>query len=121
MSILEWIVYYFDLLPIVVFLFFFLRKKKIAMPLWVILFYCLYSFANNSKIIFDYLHKQESSLILYIFTIIEYLLFTAFIYTFLDKPFWKRALLICSALFTTFCLFNIFFQPKYSFDSFQTA
>lgn len=121
MPTLLWIDYYFYLLPIAVFLFFLISKRKIVTPLWVILFYCLYSFANNSKIIYDSLNGQNSHLFLYIFTIVEYSLFATFIYLVLEKAVFKRALLFCSFLFTAFCLFNIFFQPKYRFDSVPTA
>lgn len=91
------------------------------MPLWVILFYCICSFGNDSKLIYDFLHHHSSNLFFYIFTIVEYSLFAAFIYTILHKVYLKRALLICSPLFIGFCLFNIFFQPNAQFDSLQAS
>jgi hypothetical protein len=121
MSTLEWIAVYIELLPILVFLFFIKQKVKLEKPLWVILFYSTCSFINNVKVAINYLNGKNSLLYLYIFTIVEYSLFALFIYTILQKAYLKRALLICSILFTSFCLFNIFFQPKYEFDSLQTS
>jgi hypothetical protein len=121
MSTLKWIVYYFDLLPIAVFLFFLVTKKKLATPLWVILLYNSYSFANSSKNIYNFRHGIDSSLLFYIFTLIEYILFALFIYAVLEKALYKRMLIFCSVLFTLFCLFNIFFQDKVWFDSQQSG
>lgn len=91
------------------------------MPLWVILCYSTYSFVSNSKVVYDSLHGQSYIILLYIFTIVEYSLFATFIYKVLQKPYLKKALLACSFLFTAFCLFNVFFQPTYRFDSLQTS
>ena len=91
------------------------------MPLWVILFYCAYSFSNNTKVMYDSDHGRNSFFLFYVFTIVEYLLFAIFIYTVLGRPVLRKALIVCSALFTSFCLFNIFSQPKYHFDSLQTS
>jgi hypothetical protein len=121
MPVTEFLQYYFDLLPILVVLFFLYTKKKIDLLLWVILFYSAYSFANNTKVVYDYDRGQSSVILLYIFTIVEYLLFAVFIYQNLSNILYKRALLICSVLFTAFCLFNILFEPKYRFDSLQTS
>lgn len=122
MSILELAAYFSDLLPIVISILFFFHKKKIGLSLlWVILFYCFYSLINNSIVLYKSNHTQDSSLYIYIFTIIEYSLFASFIYTVLHNSYLKKVLLICSFLFVSFCLFNIFFQPKYKFDSLQTS
>jgi hypothetical protein len=121
MSALEWIAYFFGLLPIMVFLFFLFFRKKFQIPLWVILLYSIYSFANDTKVVYDYLHDDTSVILLYIFTIIEYSLFALFIHRVLDNLLYRRALIICSVLFIAFCLFNILFQPKYRFDSLQTS
>lgn len=121
MSILEWIAYYIDLLPIIIFVIFLFSKKKIMKPLWVILFYCIYSFANNTKLVYAFEHNQKSTIFLYLFTVVEYVLFAIFIYSVLQKDAIKRALLVCSILFIGFCLFNIFFKPQYQFDSLHTS
>jgi hypothetical protein len=121
MDTLAWIVYFLDLLPIIIFLFFLTVRKKPEKALWVIFFYSTYSFASNSKVIYDLFHGHSFNLLAYIFTLVEYLLFATFLYMVLSKPFLKRALLFCSVLFTSFCLINIFFQPKYQFDSLQSA
>ena len=113
--------YYFDLLPIIVFLFFLIQGKKTRMLLWVILFYAAYSFGNNTIVVFLDDHGSNPAIWLYIFTVIEYTLFAFFIYHVLSDVVYKRALLTISVLFITFCLFNIFFQPQYQFDSLQTS
>jgi hypothetical protein len=121
MPITELLQYYFDLLPIIVSLFFLIQGKKTGMLLWVILFYAAYSFGNNTILVFLDDRGSNPAIWLYIFTVIEYTLFAFFIYHVLSDVVYKRALLTISVLFITFCLFNIFFQPKYQFDSLQTS
>jgi hypothetical protein len=121
MSALEWIAYFFGLLPIMVFLFFLFYRKSFQIPLWVILLYSIYSFANDTKAVYDHFHDGASLILLYIFTIVEYSLFALFIHRVLGNPFYKRALILCSVLFIAFGLFNILFQPQYQFDALQTS
>jgi hypothetical protein len=121
MPVTGFLQYYFDLLPIVVALFFLFTGKKIELLLWVILFYSAYSFANNTKLVYDSGPGQDALLPLYIFTVVEYLLFAIFIYCILSNILYKRTLFTCSVLFVAFCLINIFFQPKFRFDSLQTS
>lgn len=121
MSALEWIVYYFDLLPIVVSLLLLILHKRIGKPLWVILLFTTFSFLNNTKIIYNINHNIGYLSFLYAFTIVEYSCFAIFIYSVLQSSYFKKSLLACSFLFICFCLFNIFFQPTYSFDSLQSS
>lgn len=87
------------------------------MPLWVILFYSTSSFISNSKMLYDSSQNRDYTILFYIFTTIEYSFFAIFIYKILQKAYLKKVLLVCSVLFTGFCLFNIFFQPMHDFDS----
>src|SRR4051794_36833584 len=98
MSVLEWIVYLFDLLPIVVFLFLLALNKRIAKQLWVILFFNICSLLNNTIVIYYGNHNLDYSLFLHIFTIVEYSCFAVFIYNVIQNRFAKKFLLVCSSL-----------------------
>lgn len=121
MTTLEWIVYLFDLLPIVVSLYLLVLSKRIGKLIWVILFYNFCSLLNNTIINYSNYHHISYFFYLYLFTIVEYSCFAIFIYSVIQNKYLKKSLIACSVLFICFCLFNIFFQPKYSFDSLQTS
>lgn len=107
------------LLPIFVFLLFFREKKEL--PIWVILLYCIYSCINDSIILYRSDHNLKFSIFLYIFTIIEYLLFSFILHSLIKTKSVKKGIVVCSILFTAFCLYNIFGQPIDKFDSVQAS
>lgn len=111
---------YSALLPIIVGLLFFKRIKE--WHLWVIFFYCLYSFGNDYLIIYRFKHHLTYKKFLFIFTIIEYLAFTTFLWSMLKNKIIRNSLLIISILFTLFCLYPLLILPKIgNFDSVQTS
>jgi hypothetical protein len=110
---------YSPILPILAFLFFF--KKIRGWHLWVIFFYCLYSFANDYFIL-DKVEKGLSIKIqLYIFTVIEYTVFAFFLGSILENELIKKILVGVSIAFVVFCFYQIYAQTIKVFDSLQTA
>lgn len=119
MSIPELLAYYSDLLPISIFLLLlFSQRGKISLPLWVILFYCIYSFVSNTLL---YNQKETtynlSWLIYGTFTIIEYSTFALAICYLLIRNRIKLVLIYISICFILFCIISLLFKPNYRFDS----
>jgi hypothetical protein len=119
MALVDLISYFSGILPILVFLIFIFKMKKDEV--WVIFFYCLYSFANDSLIIYRSNHSLKFSVFLYIFTLLEYLFFSFILYSFLHNTFFKRLIIVLSIVFTIFCLYNILFGRFSKFDSYQAS
>lgn len=119
MPTLDFITYFSSLLPILVFLPFLLKKKEL--PVWVIFFYSLYSFSNDTIIIYRSDHHLRFSIFLYIFTIIEYLLFAFILFKVIINKKVKQIIILASVLFTAFCLFNILGKHIHQFDSVQAS
>ena len=110
---------YSTILPILAFLIFF--KKIRGWHLWVIFLYCLYSFANDFMI----LDKVEKGLSiktqLYIFTVIEYVVFAFFLGSILEHKTIKKILVFISLSFVVFCIYQILAGTTKVFDSLQTS
>ena len=102
-------------LPIILFFLFFKRNKGGGS--WVVLLYCMCSFAADSA----YYHfRKQPDYFFYIyssFTIIEYTLFSVFLFLSYKIKAFKTTLLICSLLFYTIAVLNIIHKNKESFDS----
>lgn len=111
---------YSALLPIIVGLLFFNRIRE--WHLWVIFFYCLYSFGNDYLIIYRFKHHLTYKKFLFTFTIIEYLVFAGFLWSILKNELLRKILLGVSIAFTLFCLYPLLIRPKIgNFDSVQTS
>jgi hypothetical protein len=110
---------YSALIPIVVFLIF-LNKIK-SWQLWVIFFYCAYSFTNDNLIISRFGKGLEITTLLYYFTIVEYLVFSTYLWSILKNRAFKYILITISVLFTFYCLFYILQNTFKGFDSIQTS
>lgn len=110
---------YSALIPIVVFLIF-LKKIK-NWQLWVIFFYCAYSFTNDNLIISRFNKGLEISNLLYTFTIVEYLIFATYLWSILKNKSFKLILIAASALFTIYCLAYLIQNTFIKFDSIQTS
>ena len=109
---------YTDLLPVLLFVFFAFRKKveEINKGLWVIFFYCLlvalydnifYSFVPD-----DYLNIVSSS-----FTLIEYFVFSYFLFVKTYSTKFKRTLSILFILFALFIILYVINVPFNHIDS----
>lgn len=107
------------LLPILVFLPFLPKKKEL--PIWVIFFYSVYSFTNDLVILYRWEHRIQFTIFLYIFTVIEYLLFSFLLYSIIKSKTVRTGILLLSFLFTGFCLYNIFGSHINAFDSVQAS
>src|SRR5438045_685364 len=109
-----------SLLPIIALLLF--RKIK-EWHLWVILFYCLYSFVNDEVILYRASHKLSYPSLLFTFTIVEFISFSVFLYSVLKNPLSKKILSVVSILFLGLCLYPLVFRLKgtSNFDSVQTS
>ncbi len=110
---------YSALLPIIVFFLYF--KKIKDWHLWVIFFYCVVSFSNDSVLIYRVKHDLDLKPFLYAFTIIEYLIFAVFLFSIIQSKVVKRVLLALSVLFTLFCLYAITWEVLKKFDSVQSC
>lgn len=94
------------------------REKK---TLWVIFFYCLYTFLNDTLLMSNHLKKMVSiavttKTILSFFTIVEFTLFGIFFYRVLEKSLVKKIILIVAPVFLVFDIaYN--FSSHLSFDS----
>ncbi len=107
------------ILPIILFVLFFKRNKEGG--LWVIFLYCMCSFfADGAYRYFE--HQPDYFFYIYSsFTIIEYTLFSLFIYlTFKEKVF-KYILIICSLFFYGIAILNIIHKNQESFDSISAS
>jgi hypothetical protein len=116
---LESISYFSTLIPILSF--FFILKKEKKSAIWVIFFYSIYSFTNDSIILYRSDHGFKFSIFLYIFTIIEYLLFSYILFALIQNKVIRKLIIAFSLLFVLFCVFNIIDKPVKKFDSFQAS
>ena len=102
-----------DILPIIFFILFTKRNKKEG--LWVIFLYSILSFvADNS---FNRLPQVVDFYVYSSFTIIEYTLFTFFLYKALKEKLFKYILITGSVVFYAIAIFNLFKEKKETFDS----
>ena len=115
MPSLDYISAFSNLLPILIFLPFFSKRKEL--PVWVIFFYCIYSFINDFIILYRDNNGLSFSIFLYVFTIIEYILFSFLLYFLIKNKTVKKAILLLSLCFIAFCLYNIFDKAVEAFDS----
>ena len=93
----------------------FLRHTK-RKELWVIFIYCLYSFLND-RVLLD----VSLSLFLSTYTLVEFFLFSYFIWIIIDSKQFKKVIAIVSSLFIIFICYY-FFTTKFNFfDSVPVA
>jgi hypothetical protein len=120
---------YSPLIPIVLFLLYFKSTNKTV--LWVFFVYSIYAFTNDNVLIYvqteyfsnpdlKYLKTYNRNL-LYTFTIIEYLFFSAFFFSVLKSKKIKTSIVVISVLFSAFCLYFILAKAFTKFDSVQTS
>jgi hypothetical protein len=93
----------------------FLRHTK-RKELWVIFIYCLYSFLNDIVLL-----DVSLSLFLSTYTLVEFFLFSYFIWIIIDSKQFKKVIAIVSSLFIIFICYY-FFTTKFNFfDSVPVA
>lgn len=100
---------------------FFLFSGKKERTLWVIFFYCLYTFINDSLLMSSLPSKLSTGLLsrkglLNIFTDVEFTLFATFFYLTLQKKLVKKIILVISPIFLFFSIFYNFLAAT-TFDS----
>ena len=107
------------ILPIILFFLFFKRNKDGG--LWVIFLYCLFSFFADGAYN-HFKHKPDYFFFIYSsFTIIEYSLFSLFIYLTFKEKIFKYILIICSLFFYAIAILNIIHKNQESFDSISAS
>lgn len=89
--------------------------------IWVIFFYCVYSFCNDSIILYRSSHSLRFSIFLYVFTVLEYLFFSSILYSFLHNRLLRAFIITCSVAFVCFCIYSIIFGNFKKFDSYQAS
>jgi hypothetical protein len=90
--------------------------------LWVILFYCIYSFLSDIIIIAFSKNQENQSIhysyiLLSLFTVIEYSVFSFCIYSLLRSQILKKIILIGGSLFVVLCIYYYFNSKNYVIDS----
>lgn len=101
------------ILPIIFFILFFKRNRKEG--LWVILFYSFLSFLIDNSY-----NRLPVVIVFYVFstfTIIEYTLFTIFLYRTVKEKIIKYILAVGSIIFYAIAIFSLFSEKKETFDS----
>lgn len=116
---LEKISYYIDLLPALVFLLFIFKIKE--KPIWVIFIYCLYSFINNYIILEEVKKNETLNLLLYLFTLLEFLLFSTILYFIIISNAVRRIIFIVSILASVIYTYFIATHKLTGFDSVPTS
>jgi hypothetical protein len=97
----------------------FLRQTK-RKELWVIFIYSIYSFLND--IILVYLaSKLATKLFLSTYTLVEFFLFSYFIWLIIDSRLFKKVIAIVSSLFIIFICYYFFTTKWNFFDSVPVA
>ena len=114
----SWISYISGILPIIFYLTFFKRNKEGGY--WVIFVYSILSFFADTAFKIPSI-KHYSFYVLSALTIIEYSLFSYFLYrSYIEKKF-KIILIICSLLFYVIAIINILYKRSTSFDSLPSS
>src|SRR2546423_12536086 len=103
-----------DLLIILLFLAFW-RKNREDKGLWVIFIYCLLSLLLNSAV--EVLFHNFKHLFYTVFTLLEYLLFSAVLWIYIKNQSFKTLIIVFSVLFSTFVLFYIGIRGYHRIDS----
>jgi len=106
------------ILPIVFFLLFFRRNMEGGY--WVIFVYCILSFVADSAFRIPSI-KHYSFYVLSALTIIEYSLFSLFLYFSYKSRLFKTILIVCSLLFYVIAVINILSKRSASFDSLSAS
>jgi hypothetical protein len=110
---------YFALLPIIVVLF--VLKKIKDWRLWVIFFYCICSFINDSILVYASTHDLDDRVFIHVFTVLEYLVFAGYLLSILINKTAQKALITLSVVFTVFCSYIIIESTLEQFDSVQSS
>ena len=120
---------YSPLIPILLFLLYF--KSSIKTVLWVFFIYSIYAFANDNVLIaIQAKYFQDPSqkylisyntILLQVFTLLEYLFFSIFFYIILKTSVLKKIIFGFSILFSLFCIYFIAQKGVKEFDSIQTS
>lgn len=100
---------------LIILLGFLLLKGKMNNPLKIIITYCTTSLVTNC--ITEFFPFPKLNLLYSFFTLIEYVLFAAFIYSHVKSLFVRRGILILSILFALFLPIHTFTSTVRSIDS----
>lgn len=116
-NVLVNISYYSHLLPLLIFFLFFKRNKG-----WwakALLFYIAVSFINDSILLYldDLPDRRIIYILLSIFTILEYTVFTFFLYSIIEHKIFKTIVIYSSIGFYAFAIYYFLSSKGDSFDS----
>jgi hypothetical protein len=111
---LEYISTFSHLLPLFTFLFFIKRNKNFQTR--VIFFYCLYAFFNDLLLQFAPT-TALISILLSVFTVVEFTFFSIVLYTLIVNSAIKKAIVLISFLFIISCIFIYFTSSNSPFDA----
>ena len=107
-----------SLLPLFLFLIFFKRNNRIEIR--VILFYCCYSVINDFILLTNENNPEYGGLIFFLlslFTIIEYLCFSAVIFLLMNSSVFKRIIIYITPLFIIYSIYQYLIASSYIIDS----
>ena len=96
---------------------FILNREKTTIPLKVILFYIVYSFINDIALKAVFRNEQLVEVLLRIFTVVEYSLFSLFFYLVVKSAIIKKVIIGLSFVFFAITFYNYYNNPRASFDS----
>ena len=109
---------YSPLLPIILFLVF---RKSLNQKegLWVIFFYCVYSFINDTVLLglLSNIIKDGERIFVSLFTLGEFLFFSFYIKNIVESKWFKNLVIIISAIFSLFLTVYFFSVEFRFFDS----
>ena len=119
-ALLQNITLFSHLLPLLLFFLFLRRNKKIETR--VVFFYCLYSFTNDLAIMFFSARGEPSFsfvfVLLSVFTLVEYLLFSLVLWQILKKPRFRKIIFFSFPIFLAVCAYQFYLDlHRSSIDS----
>jgi len=117
--LLENISIYSALIPLFVFIIFLNRNKWVQVG--VILFYIVVSFTNDQLLMSFVGRPSETFLALSLFTIIEYILFSLFLYLIIKKRTIRAIIVACLPIFLGISIYSYFANEASEFDSLPTT
>lgn len=119
-ALLQNIAIFSHLLPLLLYLIF--LRKNTAKEIRVVFFYCLYAFINDCLItkVLNRLEVKNNSVfvLLSLFTLVEYLLFSIALYVVLKKRLFKNFIRVSTVFFIAICIYQFYLDShKSAIDS----
>jgi hypothetical protein len=103
-------------LAIILFFLAYIKKVRRATGLWMIVIYCATSLISN-YIDDNYLTEKYEYIFYYLFTLLEYLIFSSFLYLSISSPGFRKLIIGMSVVFMIFAIGYLTFVPPHKIDS----